>query len=87
MYKFTEKEARTVLAVFDSLMRKPDRELNTFIGSVTIEEMKELYYKLHYHPFCEKHGIKYEEMTEEDYIDAWDEMHGNMFLEGDEEYM
>ena len=73
MYNFTEKEARTVLAVFGELCRKSDRELNTFLGSITIEEMKSLYWKLHYSPFCEKHGVKYEEMTEDDFIRAWEE--------------
>lgn len=87
MYKFTEKETRTVLAVFDSLIHKPDRELNTFLGSITMEEMKKLYWKLHYNPYCEKHGVRYEDMDEDDFIAAWDEMDGERFLEGDEEYM
>ena len=70
---FTEKEQNTVLAVFSSLVCKSDRELNTFLGSITIGEMKRLYWKLHYEPYCENHGIKYEDMTEEDFIDAWEE--------------
>ena len=70
---FTEKEQNIVLAVFGSLVRKSDRELNTFLGSITMAEMKRMYWKLHYEPYCEKHGIKYEDMTEEDFIDAWEE--------------
>lgn len=67
----THEEKMTVLAVFGELLRKPDRELNTFLGSMTIEEMHKLYGKLHYEDYCEEHGIKYEDMTEEDFIDAY----------------
>ena len=66
----SKEEKRTVRAVFGELMMKSDRELNTFLGSITIEEMKKLYYKLKYEDFCEKRGITYEQMTPEDYEDA-----------------
>ena len=69
----TEAEKRTVLAVFGELLKKPYGELNTFLGSLTIEEMQKLYSKLKYEPFCLRHGIKYEDMTEEDFIQAYDE--------------
>ncbi len=42
----TEKEARTVLAVFGELQKMPYDKLNTFLGSVTIDEMSELQQKL-----------------------------------------
>lgn len=41
-----EREVRTVLAVFEDLVRMPYTELNKFIGSVTIAEMQELNSKL-----------------------------------------
>ncbi len=41
-----EREVRTILAVFDELQKKPYSELNTFLGSVTIEELFALREKL-----------------------------------------
>lgn len=68
---FTPNEQRTVQAVFESLLKRfTDDELNCFIGSVTIGEMHELYNKLRYDSYCQEHGIKYEEMTEEEFVDA-----------------
>lgn len=71
MMTLNEREQRTVQAVFEALVLMGDRKLNTFLGSVTIEEMKNIYSKLHYAPYCEKHGIKYEDMTDEDFMDAY----------------
>ena len=68
--KLTENEKRTVLAVFGELLKKPYGELNEFLGSLTIQEMQKLYYKLKYDDYCQEHGIAYENMTEEDFIDA-----------------
>lgn len=69
-----ERELRTVQAVFGELVIMGDRKLNAFLGSITIEEMKAIYSKLHYAPYCEKHGIRYEDMTDEDFEDAYFEM-------------
>lgn len=41
----TEAEVRTMVAVFDELMRMPYDKLSTFLGSLTIEEMGALYWK------------------------------------------
>lgn len=35
----TEHEVRTCLAVFSELRKKPYDEINTYLGSLTIEEM------------------------------------------------
>lgn len=43
--KLTESEVRTMVAVFDELTRMPYDKLNTFLGSLTIEEMRALYCK------------------------------------------
>ena len=37
-----EKQIRTILAVFGELAKKPYDEINTYLGSITIEEMLEL---------------------------------------------
>lgn len=68
----TKKEKRVVLAVFDELNKKRYDELNMYLGSETIKEMRTLYDKLCYEEYCERRGITYEEMTEEDFIDAYE---------------
>lgn len=42
----SEKEVRTVLAVFEELEKMPYDKLNTFLGSLTIQEMQALNSKL-----------------------------------------
>ena len=66
----TANEKRTVIAVFDELTKMPYGQLNTFLGSITINEMHELYRKMRYEDYCEKHGIRYEDMTDDDFEDA-----------------
>lgn len=65
-----EKEKRVVLAVFGALLRRNDTEY--FLGTETIADMKEIYYKLRYEKYCKRRGITFEEMTEEDFIDAYE---------------
>ena len=38
-----ENQVRTILAVFSELEKMPYDKLNTFLGSITIEEMLELH--------------------------------------------
>lgn len=70
---FTDKEQRTILAVLDGILHMPYRELNTFLGSLTIAEATMLYGKMKMAPYCERHGIAYEDLTVEDYEDAYHE--------------
>lgn len=59
-----ENEVRTAMAVFDELLRKPYKELNTILGSQTIYEMMDLKRKMNdwYQPevlgksYDEEHG-------------------------------
>lgn len=44
--KIKQKEERTILAVFGELQKMPYSKLNTFLGSITIEEMNDLYRKI-----------------------------------------
>lgn len=69
----TDNEKRTVQAVFSELLKKPYSELNSFLGNITIEEMQKLYSKLRYSQYCDSHSIKYEDMTEDDFISAEEE--------------
>lgn len=68
--EFTQDEMGTVLAVFSSLAEKDYEELNTFLGSETINRMQVLLSKIRHHDWCEEHGIKFEDMTERDFEDA-----------------
>lgn len=69
-----ERELNIVEAVINDLrMHFTESELNTFIGSETIKEMATLANKLHYREYCEEHGIKYEDMTEDDFMQAYEE--------------
>lgn len=73
----TEKELNTVWQAFtDVMMRFTDDELHKFMGSMTIDEMKELWGKLRYREYCEKHGITYEQMTEDDFEREYQEHYG-----------
>ncbi len=69
----TSKEKAIVMAVFGALIEEHDfSELNAApfrLGSITIDEMSDLYYRLKYEDFCTRRGIKFEEMTDEDYED------------------
>lgn len=66
----TANEKRTVLAVFGELKRMRYSELNTFLGSMTIKDMYTLYSKLEHEDYCNRRGILFEDMTEEDFEDA-----------------
>lgn len=68
--KLTVDEKRTVRAVLVELLKKPYWELNCFLGSLTIEEMRTLYLKLRYEEYCDERGIKFEDMTVHDCIAA-----------------
>ena len=66
----TKEEKRTVMAVFGSILEMRYEEMNKYLGSMTIKEMQEMYNKMKYEEYCEAHGIKYEDMDEEDFIIA-----------------
>lgn len=67
----TASEKKTVRAVFFELLRKPYKELNTFLGSLTIEDMQKLYDKLNMEDYCELHNIAYEDLTEDDRLNKY----------------
>jgi len=72
-YKFTRDDERLIEGVFYELLRMPYSKLNTILGSLTIQEVQNLHSRLHYNDYCERHGVKFEEMTDEDYIRAYEE--------------
>ena len=83
--KLTANEKRTVKGVFGELLKKPYSELNCFIGSITIKEMQKLYLKLRYEQYCDARGIKYEDMTEDDFISAEEDMANEYYSDYEEE--
>ena len=83
--KLTANEKRTVKAVFGELLKKRYSELNCFLGSLTIEEMQKLYSKLRYEQYCDDHCIKYEDMTEDDFIFAEEERANEYYNDCDDE--
>jgi lantibiotic modifying enzyme len=60
-----EREARTLYVVLDELLARKD--LNEWLGSLTIEEAKFLRHKIQYADYCKRHHIRHTSMTEEDY--------------------
>lgn len=72
--ELTNKEIKTLTAVlYDLTTTFQDYELNRFIGSETIKEMKALQQKLYYSDYCKEHGIAYEDMTEDDFMQEYEE--------------
>lgn len=71
--KLNERELATITAVLSEELKKPYSELNCTFGSLTIQEMSELYGKLKYRDYCEKYNITYEEMNEFDFEQAYRE--------------
>lgn len=58
-----------VKAVFRALMKLPYDELNSFLGSMTICDMAELYTALKHERYCVEHNLSsWREMTEDDYL-------------------
>lgn len=72
--ELTNREVKTLKAVlYDLVTTFTDDEMNKFMGSKTIKEMKALQQKLYYSDYCEEHGIRYEDMTEDDFMQEYEE--------------
>ena len=70
---YSEEDMDTMRAVLESVMYKPYSELNSFMGSETIQRASTLRNKMEHEEYCEKRGMKYEDMTEEDFEMAAEE--------------
>jgi hypothetical protein len=64
---YSKEDMDTMRAVLESVMYKPYSELNKFMGSETIQRAAKLRSKMEHEEYCEKRGMKYEDMTEEDF--------------------
>ena len=65
----TEKDKRLVRTVFHELDKLPYKELNRILGSMTIKEMHNLLMKLETEKFCKARGLKFDDMTDDDFDD------------------
>lgn len=74
--KFTERQQKVVLAVFSELLGKDSATLHTMFGNETIKEMSEIAFQLRHEPYCKRHGIKVKDMTEDDFIQEYEENNG-----------
>ena len=65
----TDREKRVVISVFHELDKLPYKELNRILGSMTIKEMHNLLMKLETEEFCKARGLKFDDMTDDDFDD------------------
>lgn len=72
--KFTEQQERLVFIVLDEIIRKPTQELRSMFGTCTIDEIMELYDRMKLDDYCQRHGVEYENLTEDDRMTYADEM-------------
>lgn len=68
---FTEREINVIAAVMLELSRMHDDDLNRIIGSETIKDVHKLSSKLYHREYCDKHGIRFEDMTDADFEQAY----------------
>lgn len=81
---YSEEDMDTMRAVLESVMYKPYSELNSFMGSETIQRASTLRNKMEHEEYCEKRGMKYEDMTEEDFEMAAEEKIRQAEIEAEE---
>lgn len=67
-YQIWKRNNKTMTEEHKNLLYKIALEvaMETNIGSITKEEMRELHRQLDYTPYCERLGVAYEDLTEED---------------------
>lgn len=74
MITLTDEERRLITAILGRLRNLPHEEQEKLLGTCGVPIMYRLERKLHYYPYWSKHGIRFEDMTEDDYVDAYLEM-------------
>ena len=70
----TEEELKLVYALLQSFSELPYGEQLKMLGSIGVTMAYKLERKMHYYPYCQSHGIRFEDMTEDDYVNAYLEM-------------
>lgn len=71
--ELTSREKNLVQGIIGDLLSKPYNELNKTFGTETIQEMANLYSRMRWDDYCKRHNVKYEDLTEDDYEQAYRE--------------
>lgn len=66
-----EDERLTVTALLSAFVHLPHDEQQRMLGSIGVPKAYRLERKLYYYYYWSKHGIRFEDMTENDYVDAY----------------
>lgn len=66
-FSLTEREAKYLFGELDMLLNAQDAKLEKLIGHSGVLELRHVHHKLQMHDFCLQNGVKYEDLTEEDY--------------------
>lgn len=67
----SDKDLDVIYGVFCELLKQPYDKLNRFLGSETIKQMFIISDKLILRDYCERHDLKYEDLTYDDRVDAY----------------
>lgn len=62
-------EKRTIMAVLNEVLCMPN--VHSILGSITIEDAQKLYDRMRFEDYCTAHGIAYEDLTDEDRMQAY----------------
>lgn len=78
--ELNERQQKIVRAVFEELIYRCDK-VHYMFGSETIEEMADIARRIRHEPYCKRHGIKYEDMTDDDFLREYDEEYDDQFID------
>ena len=71
----TAREATMVLGVLCELQYRKD--VRTWIGSLTLDEISNLVHKMEFNDYCIEHGKNIEDLTEDDYLRHYEDKWGS----------
>ena len=66
----TERQAKHLFALLDTLYRanaNGEIDLRNILGNLGLFDLIDLHSVLEMHEYCQKHGVKYEDLTSADY--------------------
>lgn len=71
--EITSREKNLVQGIIGDLLSMPYNELNKTFGTETIQEMAHLYAKMRWYEYCKRHNVELEDLTPEDFEQAYKE--------------
>ena len=66
--KLTEEELKTIECALSVLAGMKTNDLRNLCGSILMKDILELEGKFRYRDYCERHGVKFEELTDDDFM-------------------